>query len=261
MNEKSIVYFILLGLLLFLYYKKRDVMIILAFIVLLGSTFIFGGIREGAKSGKGKGGGGDCAKLGFKAPKIDKKDIKGSLEKVLKNIETVASKHWPFDDIAGNKPKNDKSKETFEGVVQSEYFQGESKKIENDKAKQENSFMFILGCAGIYIAFIGEKASEEEQEKILKDFTPNKISSAIKGGEIYLDLLTKNHKTLEGSDVKKLSSYLTCLCKQWIQILKQYQKAKGSGDDDGDDGDEDDDKKKKKSSKKKKSDDDGGDDE
>ncbi len=146
MNEKTIVYIILLALLLFLYYKKRDVMIILAFMVVLGSTFIFGGIREGAKSGKGKGGGGHCAKLGFTAPKIDKKDIKGSLEKTLKNIEKVANKHWPFDDMAGNKPKNDKSKETYEGVVKSEYFQGESKKIENDKAKQENSFMFVLGC-------------------------------------------------------------------------------------------------------------------
>jgi len=233
MNEKTIVYIILLGLLLFLYYKKRDVMIIFAFIVLLGSTFIFGGgIREGAKSGKGKGGGGGgCSKIGFTAPKIDKKDVKGTLEKALKNIEKVANKHWPFDDVAGNKPKNDKSKETFDGVVQSEYFQGESKKIENDKAKQENSFMFVLGCAGIYMAFIGEKASEEEQQKIMKDLTPKKISNAIKGGEIYLDILNKNHKTLEGSDVKKLSSYLTCLCKQWIQILKQYKKAKGSGGD------------------------------
>ena len=230
MNEKTIVYIILLGLLLFLYYKKRDVMIIFAFIVLLGSTFIFGGIREGAKSGKGSGGGG-CSKIGFTAPKIDKKDIKGSLEKALKNIEKVASKHWVFDDVAGNKPKNDKSREIYEGVVKSEYFEGESKKIEKDKEKQENSFMFILGCAGIYIAFIGEKASEEEQQKIMKDLTPKGISNAIKGGETYLDLLTKNHKTLEGSDVKKLSSYLTCLCKQWLNILKQYQKAKGSGDD------------------------------
>jgi hypothetical protein len=233
MNEKTIVYIILLGLLLYLYYKKRDVMIIFAFIVLLGSTFIFGGgIREGAKSGKGKGGGGGgCSKIGFTAPKIDKKDIKDSLEKALKNIEKVANKHWPFDDMMGSKPKNDKAKETYEGVVKSEFFEGESKKIESDKEKQENGFMFILGCAGIYIAFIGEKASEEEQQKIMKDLTPKKISNAIKGGETYLDLLTKNHKTLEGSDVKKLSSYLTCLCKQWLQILKQYQKAKGSGDD------------------------------
>ena len=221
-------------MLLFLYYKKRDIMIIIAFIVLLGSTFIFGGIREGAKSGKGSGkgsGGGGCTKIGFTEPKIDKKDIKGSLEKAFKNIEKVANKHWVYDDMIGNKPKNDKSREIHEGVVKSEYFESESKKIENDKAKQENSFAFILGCAGLYMAFIGEKASEEEQKKIMKELTPDKISNAIKGGEVYLDLLNKNHKTLEGSDVKKLSSYLTCLCKQWLQILKQYKKAKGSGDD------------------------------
>ena len=230
MNEKTIVYIILLALLLFLYYKKRDIMIIFAFMVVLGSTFIFGGIREGAKSGKGKGGGG-CAKMGFTEPKIDKKDINGSLENALKNIEKVANKHWPFDDMMGSKPKNDKAKETYEGVIKSEYFEGESTKLEKDKEQQEKSFAFILGCAGLYMAFIGEKASEEEQKKIIKELTSDKISNVIKGGEIYLNMLTKNHEKLEGSDVKKLSRYLTCLCKQWLQILKQYQKAKGSGDD------------------------------
>ena len=131
MNEKTIVYIILLGLLLYLYYKKRDIMIIFAFMVVLGSTFIFGEIREGAKSGKGKGGGG-CAKMGFTAPKISKGDLSGSLENALKNIEKVANKHWPFDDMMGNKPKNDKAKETYEGVVKSEYFEGESKKFWHD---------------------------------------------------------------------------------------------------------------------------------
>lgn len=236
MNEKTIVYIILLGLLLYLYYKRRDVMIIIAFMVVLGSTFIFSGIREGAKNRKKKGGGkgskgGGCSKLGFSAPKINKSDLNGSLEKALKNIQKVANKHWQFEDMGGNKPKNDKAKETFEGVVKSEYFEGESKKLEKDKTKQEKSFAFVLGCAGFYDVFVGENASEERQTKLMKDIKPNDISNAIKGGEIYLNILTKNHKTLEGSDVKKLSSYLTCLCKQWIQILKQFQKAKGGGDD------------------------------
>lgn len=223
-------------------------MILVVFAVLVGSFVISKDIVEGAKGGRGGGGGGvdkECEKLGFKAPKIDKKDIKGSLEKTLKNIESVAKKHWPFDDLVGNKPKNDKATETYEGVRKSEYFQSESKKIDENKEKQENSFAFILSCAGMYGAFIGEKASEEDQKKIMKELTSEKISKAIKGGETYLDLLKKNHKTLEGSDVKKLSSYLTCLCKQWLQILKQYKKTGGDGGDDDED-----------SGKKKKSDDD-----
>jgi len=262
MNQKIVIYIILSVILLYLYYKKHDKMILVVFAVLVGSFVISKDIVEGAKGGRGGGG---CDKLGFKAPKIDKKDIKGSLEKTLKNIESVAKKHWPFDDVGGNKPKNDKAKESYEGVIKSEYFESEGKKIEKDKEKQENNFRFIGGCVGLYIAFIGEKASEEDQKKIMKELTSEKIRKAIKGGETYLDLLTKNHKTLEGNDVKKLSSYLICLCKQWLQILKQYKKAGGDdagGDDDtGGDEDEDSGKKKKKTTKKKKSDEDDGDDE
>lgn len=233
MNQKTIIYIILLALLLHLYYKRRDVTIIIAFMVLLGSTFIFGGIREGAKSGTGSGKKvweKRCSELGFTTPKITKSDLKGSLEKTLKNIESVAKTHWPFDDLAANKPKNDKSKVTYEGVIKSKYFEGENEKVSNDKEKQEKSFAFILGCAGLYTAFVGENASKEEQTKIMKQLKPDEISKAISGGETYLELLRNNHKTLEGSDVKKLSSYLVCLCRQWLQILKQYKEASSGGD-------------------------------
>lgn len=255
-------------------------MIILVFVVLLGSTFIFGGIREGAKSGKGSGGGGvdkECAKLGFTAPKIDKKDINGSLEKTFKNIKKVAEKHWPFSDIIGNKPKNDKAEAIRNAVVESKFMNNQQGKLGKEPDNQKIMMNFLGGCVGLYDAYVGEHADEEKQTKIIKELTPEFLKNAIKGGGIYLDLLNNNHKTLEGDDEKKMSNYIICLCKQWIQILKQYQKAKGNGggDDDGGDGGgdggdgggEDDDegknKKKKKSSskKKKKDEDDGGDDE
>ena len=82
MNPKGVIYIILSAILLYLYYRKRDLAIFVGFIVVVVGTLILG---KGDEEGFGMGGGGgidkECSEMGFTQPKIDKKDINGSLEK------------------------------------------------------------------------------------------------------------------------------------------------------------------------------------
>jgi hypothetical protein len=86
---------------------------------------------------------------------------------------------------------------------------------------------------------------------------PERLKNYISGGEITLKLLEKLSKSDEiDSGFKKTLKYLHCLCKYWISIYKELQKA--NGDDGGGDEEEKPKKKKKKASE---DDEGGGDDE
>jgi len=237
MNSKSVIYIILSAILLYLYYRKGDFMVFAAFIVLVFATLVFGDAREGLEGkGKGKGksggssGGSDCKSLGFTVPKIDKKDKKGSLDKITKNIKEVADKYWEFDDIMGNKPKNKTAKGSWQFFQESETLKSEGDKLNKDKVKSEAVMSFIGSSAGIYEVFVS-KPSEEKQDEMIDKLKKNDISKAIKGGEIYLELLNNGKKSDEmkdaDKDAKKLINYLVCLCKQWLSVWKNLQKAEG----------------------------------
>jgi hypothetical protein len=240
MNSKSVIYIILSAILLYLYYRNRDLTIFVAFIVLVFATLVFGDAREGLEGkGKGKGksgggGGGDCKSLGFTVPKIDKKDKKGSLDKITKNIKKVADKYWEFDDIMGNKPKNDTAKASWKFFQDSETLKSEGDKLNKDKVKSEAVMSFIGSSVGIYEVFVS-KPSEEKQDDMIDKLKKNDISKAIKGGEIYLELLNNGKKSDEmkdaDKDAKKLMNYLVCLCKQWLSVWKKLQEAEGEGGD------------------------------
>ena len=95
MNQKGVIYIILSAILLYLYYRRRDIAIFVGFIVVVVGTLILGkGGEEGFGMGGGGGGGGgidkECAKMGFKPIKLDKDDLAGTLEQVVKGIEQVA---------------------------------------------------------------------------------------------------------------------------------------------------------------------------
>jgi|Laugresu1bdmlbsd_1035121.scaffolds.fasta_scaffold00003_52 hypothetical protein len=243
MNQKVIIYIILSGLLLYLYYRTRDITIFASFIVVVTMTMFENGVeeREGLKnSGKRSGDGSTlCSNIGFKVPNIKNDDIIDGLESAMKNIETVADNNWPFKDINGNEPKTNKAKSSMEMISNNAFIKRESKKIEEDKEKQEAAWSFALGSAGMYEVFI-TKPDEKKQKSYIKDFDSKFLTKAIKGGETYLSLLKNNHdhlkkeyKALEAEfdkDVKKLSNYMICLCRQWISIWKSLQKAKGSND-------------------------------
>jgi len=263
-NQKDVIYIILSAILLYLYYKRGGIALFVAFVVVVAGTLFSGAV---AREGMG-GGNKECAKLGFTSPKIDKSKMKGSITNAMKNIQKVADKYWPFEDYMGNKPSKDNAKDNFSTVTNNITFKTEARKIEENKASQENIFIFLGNSVEVYEAF---KKDEKIDESITK--IKDKVANGIKGGNEYLSLLNKNHAFLKkeyktaGVDDKgvlKLSQYLVCLCSQWLSIWKQIQKANGRGGDaDADEGegggDEEEEKpkkKKQKATKKKKSDED-----
>ena len=268
MNQKVVVYIILSAILLYLYYKRGDITIFAAFVVVVAGA-LFAGAREGMNLGGGDKGDKECAKMGFTAPKINKNDIKGGITKAMKNIQKVAVKYWHFEDYGGDKPIKDKATEHYSAVTDNINFKTERRKLENSKEELEKSRIFLGNSLELYELI---KNNEKIDESITK--ISDNLANGIKGGNIYLSLLKKNHIFLAkeykaggvefDKDVKNLSQYLICLCTQWLSIWKQIQKAKGSGgsggdkdDEGGDDGDDDEEEKPKKkntkATKKKKS--------
>lgn len=264
MNQKGVIYIILSAILLYLYYRKRDLAIFAGFIVVVVGTLILGkggeegfGMGGGGKKGGGKKGGDgidkECAKMGFKPIKLDKNDLAGTLEQVIKGIEEVAVKQWPYDDKANEDEDKKKKQKELEAFV--EIWMKESKKaLGDDKTKSDQANNFVFFSAEIY-----EKKRYDELFKL----KPEQIKNMISGGGIVLTLLEKINKSDEiDSNFKKQLKYLICLCKYWTNIYKEAQKA--TADDEGGAADDDEKPKKKKKTKKKSADEDeadGGEDE
>jgi hypothetical protein len=262
MNQRIIIYIIISAILLYLYYRRRDITVFAAFMVVVGSTLIFGGGAEGF--GLGGGGGGDaCKKMGFKEPKIDKKDIKGSLEKVMKNVKTVASKYIKFD--GKDTGIKEEYNETAKSIGGFDILKSEMEKINKNKENQEYVMSFgfgtMFGLCNPYILDPSEKAKDVAVENLGKfnkkdDNGKVPIVLVLKGGSIILEILNKIKKSDEmkeaDKEAKKLLSDGICAVKHFISLWKNIQKATAdSGDDAGDE--------EEKPKKKKQEEDDGGD--
>lgn len=248
MNTKIMIYIILSVILLYLYYHKRDLSILFAFIVLVSSTLIFGkNVREGATSGgSGRGSGrgsGECKKMGFEKPTIDKEDIKGSLEKVTKNIEKVAETYWGFEkgDIEGKRTKDEKLEKSWSAIKNTSYV----KSLNNGEKKKdvETLFVLLLPAYELYENFIIKKPTAEEKDTFIKDKIMTKLDETVKGSEAALEIVEKIKNSDEMKDLdegaKKLLKYFSCLAKQWASIFKALQVASAGASE-----------KKKKNSKK-----------
>jgi hypothetical protein len=203
-----------------------------AFAVVAGATLIFRSATIGEEGFSGGSGGDDkeCAKLGLKPLKIDKNDIKGSLEKAHKTIKAASEKHW--QPVVKDEDKTKKLLEEFQKVA---------KELKKDDSDQVNTFVFTSA----------EFYDKDSMDKILDN--ASRLSKFISGGKITIKLFDKLNKSSKlDSDLKKIVKYLNCLCKYWINIYKEVQKATGGGDekgdDEGEDGDEE--KPKKKNTKK-----------
>ena len=288
MNPKIMIYIILSTILLYLYYRKRDLSILMAFIVLVSSTLIFGkDVREGATSGSG-GGDKECGKMGFKPPKIDKSDMNGSLEKVMKNAKPVLDKYISYDVKDPQKTQlKEEYKEAIEFISKLDIVKSEMKKV--NESKENGEYMMNFGFATYFLVNSYILTDSEETRKSFVDKDLEKLNKKndkgvvpltmiLKGGNLGLEILTKIKKSDEMKDADKTSKELIntayCSIKQCLFIWKAIEKAKGGDgnddkkdDDDDKAEDEDDDKKKKKkksgnkNDKKKKSDEDAGDDE
>ena len=255
MNQKGVIYIILSAILLYLYYRKRDLAIFAGFVVVVVGTLILGkgGGDEGFEIGGGKKGGGgidkECAKIGFKPIKLDKNDLTGTLEQVIKGIEQVAVKQWPYDGKATEDEDKKKKQKELDAFV--EIWMKEAKKSLDDKTKSDQADKFVMFSADIY-----EKKRYDELFKL----KPEQIKNMISGGDVVLTLLEKINKSDEiDSNFKKQLKYLICLCKYWTNIYKEAQKA--TADEGGGEDDDDEKPKNKKKTKKKPVDEDKADDE
>lgn len=278
MNQKTVIYIILSAILLYLYYRKGDLAIFVAFVVVVTGTLILGkgGSVEGfGKKGKGKGGGGGgCSKLGFKEVKIDKKNINGSLKKIFANFKTVTSKYVNYNDKSAE-PKEE-YKTALDTIGNIEIIKSEMEKINKVEENQGYVMAIMFGSMFLLQPYL-IKTDEESRTKFMKSLKEFKnkdektgltvFESILKGGELGSKILEKIKKSdeLKESDkeVKKVFSVIECAFKQVLAIWKELDKAvvKGDGGDEGGDGDGgdggdgDDEGKKKK--KKKKADDEG----
>lgn len=238
MNQKVGIYIILSVVLLYLYYKRGDLAIFAAFVAVVAGTLIFRvqtDDREGFGFGGG-GGGGDCAKMGFKPIKLDKDDLPGSLEKAYKSIKKIADKRWPYFD----KDVSASNKDAFSAFM--EVVKTSAEKLDKDDNKKMEGF----------VGFSYEVYRNNRMDIILSQ-KPENLKNFISGGEITFKVLEKLSKSDEiDSGFKKNFKYLNCLCKYWINLYKEVQKANGGG------GGDDEEEKPKKTKKKASEDDEGG---
>ena len=266
MNQKAVIYIILSAILLYLYYKRGGIGIFVAFVVVVaGTLFVSGskGAREGFGAGGGKGDN-ECAKLGFKPPKIDKKDINGSLVKVMKNIKPIADKYWKRDIEAKGDKNDEKFEKSFKALEEAlNIFQTKNM---NNNINYNSIKEIYYPAVNPYILLITQKKTDDKSidEYIIKNL--DKIIDNTKPALETINLIKKSDEMKKlDKGAKQILNYLVCLAKHWISIYKAIQKAKGGdeeggdeegGDEEGGDeegGDEEEKpKKKKKTTKKKK---------
>ena len=279
MNQKVVIYIILSAILLYLYYKRGGIALFAAFVVVAAGTLILpsasAGTREGLSLGGGKGGGGDkeCAKLGFKPIKLDKDDLLGSLEKVMKNIEKVTEKQWPFEkgDIEGKRTEDKTFEENWKIIKESSIVKETLKKGREDP-DMVSLITIYSPIMEIYGIFVGNNPTTTTvKNEVITKYNTSALDEMIKSGSTVIKLLERLKKSDEikegGAKVQKIMTYIMCLVKHWISIFKAMRKVTGGGKDEGDEdgggGDDDGDgekkKKKKKTTKKKDDEGDAGD--
>jgi hypothetical protein len=263
MNQKTIIYIILSAILLYLYSKRGGVILFAAFVVVVVGT-LFAGAGTGSIEGLSLGGGkGDkeCAKLGFTAPKIDKNDIKGSLDKILKNFKKVVEK---YADVGEGGINIGKSNKEIEAIFENDSAKNILTKWKEDSNNNlselfNNSFMLFEP----YIF----RPSEEKQQKYIDEKLPalvknkEEVKKTINGGnravKMFEDVKKLDETGKLDKKVKTILDVTICSFKQTVLIWKSVVKAMGGEDgvDGGDGGDDagDDEEKLKKKKKKSKS--------
>jgi len=269
MNQTTVIYIILSAILLYLYYKRGGIAIFGAFVVVVVGTLIIRKDFDSVEGMKGNGGG-ECANMGFTAPKIVKDengDVGESLEKEMKKIKKIADKYWPYDEKGNSNDETEKTSMEEYGKIYRKIMEKNTFSKEEDEAIN----MFLELSKDFYYKInnkdqskrkkIELKVSDLPKGYIKKFFIPTKFSEV-------LEKVSKSDE-LKDEGAKKLAKYLNCLCKHWIAIYTKIdtmatgKKTNSSKNEDKEPDDEEEKpkKKKKKATKKKKSEDDDDEDE
>ena len=265
MNQKVVIYIILSAILLYLYYKRGGVALFVAFIVVVAGTLFAGtsaSASEGFGLGGGKGGDKQCVKLGFKEVKLDKDEVADGLENVMKDIEKVTEKEWPFEkgDYEGKRSNDETFKKNWNIIIDSSELQDALKKGK-DNPDMGAGLSIYSATTEIYETFLNTTTTPNTKTTVIAKYNTSELDKLIKSGSRtiqFIERLKKSDDIKEGgAKVQKIMTYIMCLVKHWISIFKAMRKVSGSGKDDDDAGDGE--NKKKKTTKKKDNEGDAGD--
>ena len=257
MNQKTVIYIILSAILLYLYSKRGGIALFAAFVVVVVGT-LFAGAGASAREGMSLDGGKECAKVGFTAPKIDKNDIKGSLDKILKNFKKVVEKYADVGEGGINIGKSNKEIEAI--------FENDSAKNILTKWKEDsnNNLSELFNNSFMLFAPYIFTPSEEKQQKYIDEKLPalvknkEEVKKTINGGnravKMFEDVKKLDETGKLDKKVKTILDVTICSFKQTVLIWKSVVKAMGGedgGEDGGDDAGDDEEKLKKKKKKSK----------
>ena len=219
------IYIVIAVLLLWLYYTKKDISILAAFVVVILATFT-NKRKEGLfNKGGGDGDGPNCIEYGFKEPNIksDKKDK--TFKDAIENIKTVANKYWKYDDIMG-KTNNKKNAEVLENVKAALDVAGTRYVEENGENDQEKSNAFISFCANAYGIVTGTADEKKNAKKAVEELD---LDTVIEGGESIVASYNYVYSSDEVKELKeeekKLTGYIVCLFSQYLKVAKALKAA------------------------------------
>lgn len=257
MNQKAMIYIILSAILLYLYYRKRDLAIFAGFVVVVVGTLILGKGRDiegiiGRKSGSSKSGSksgsssgsssNQCSDLKFAEPNIDKTRVVTSLIELNDNFKKVCGKYLSFE---GRGPELNKEG----GAILESLYKDEKikKKLDSilEKFQKENQNEYFAYLIGTNILLLNNYTESDKGElrfivfgsdhpvkKTLNDFTKEDykfFTSALKGAKAFVPTIDKimNLEEIKEQDnkTKDLFKFMKCAVNHTIKVLNNLKDA------------------------------------
>jgi len=225
------IYIVIAVLLLWLYYTKKDISILAAFVVVVLATFtnkrkegLFN--KSGGDEGGDSGDGPNCSDYGFKEPgEFTSKNKDSKLKAAIENIKTVANKYWKYDDIMG-KTNNKKNAEILENVKAALDVAGTRYVEENGENDKEKANAFISFCANAYGIVTGTADEKKKAKKAVEELD---LDTVIEGGESIVASYNYVYSSDEVNELKEeektLTGYIVCLFSQYLKIAKALKDA------------------------------------
>jgi hypothetical protein len=252
MNQKAMIYIILSAILLYLYYRKRDLAIFAGFVVVVVGTLILGkgrdiegntGRRSGSSRSSSSGSSGNqCSELKFAEPNIDKTRVVTSLIELNDNFKKVCGKYLSFE---GRGPELNQEG----GAILGSLFEDEKikKKLDSilEKFQKENQneyFAYLIGTNILLLNNYTESDKGELRFKVfgsdhpvkttLNDFTKEDytfFTSALKGANAFVLTIDKimNLEEIKEQDnkTKDLFKFMKCAVNHTIKVLNNLKDA------------------------------------
>jgi hypothetical protein len=257
MTQKATIYIILSAILLYLYYRKRDLAIFAGFVVVVVGTLILGngrdiegntGRRSGSSGSRSRSssssgsGSNQCSELKFAEPNIDKTRVVTSLIELNDNFKKVCGKYLSFE---GRGPElNKEGRAILKALFEDEKIKKKlDSKIQNfQKENQETYFAYMIGTNSLLLNTYTESdkgelrfivfGSDQPVKKTLNDFTKEDykfFKSAISCAEALVTTIDEimNLEEIKKQDkkTKDFFKFMKCAVNHTIKVLNNLKEA------------------------------------